>query len=286
VGTLIYDRIRSVFVQEPSNNKSVHTASFPEVNEGSRDEDLENRMNLARKISSQVLNLRNQAEINVRQPLSRIVVVTGNNVSKEAIDSVKDIILDEVNVKNVEYVSHTSSVIERSAKPDFSRLGPRLGELMKPVNKKIRQLKEEDISRLFENGFITIDVEGQKIELVEEDLVIQSEGIENWLVEQSEDVTVALDTDVDDQLYNEGLAREFIKRVQNIRKDAGFNVTDRIKVSYSGSERITDAVEKQEDWIRDETLSLDMQEVNCPKEEVVKSFDVRGETVTIGVRRV
>jgi isoleucyl-tRNA synthetase len=264
---------------------SVHLASFPEAREDERDEALEHRMGLARSIASTTLSLRNQAEINVRQPLPRILVVTGTGVPEDEVEKVKDVILDEVNVKEIEYMEHTSEVVSRSAKPDFSRLGPRLGDLVKDVNQKVRQLDDETINEYVETGTLTLSVDGEEVELGPDDLIIQSEGIEGWLVEQEGDVTVALDTEITPELRAEGLAREAVKRIQNLRKDAGFEVTDRIEIAYEGSSQIADAVAEYRDWIRNETLALELQPSDAPTGEAVETFEIDDEQLTIGVRR-
>jgi len=286
-GEWLYQALTDVS-DEPDRGaaESVHLAHFPDVTDAERDADLEHRMGLARTISSQVLSLRNQAEINVRQPLPRILVVTGTGVPEDAVESVKDIILEEVNVKTIEYVDHTSDVVSRSAKPNFSRLGPRLGELMKPVNQKVRQLGDEDINRYVETGSITVTVDGEDIELGEDDLEIQSQGIEGWLVAQGGGVTVALDTQITEELLAEGLARESVKRIQNLRKDAGFDVTDRVEITFKGTDRITDAVHEWADWIRNETLALELDASDQPTGETVETFDIGDEQITLGVRRV
>jgi isoleucyl-tRNA synthetase len=157
---------------------------------------------------------------------------------------------------------------------------------MKPVNQKVRQLGDDAINRFVEDGSITITVDGEDIELGEDDLEIQSEGIEGWLVEQSQGVTVALDTRVTDDLRAEGLARESVKRIQNLRKDAGFDVTDRIAIDYAGSDRIAAAVRDWADWIRNETLALELHASNQPSGEVVETFTIGDEQITLGVRRV
>ncbi|PSQ91005.1 MAG: isoleucine--tRNA ligase, partial [Bacteroidetes bacterium QH_2_63_10] len=265
---------------------SVHLASFPEVREDERDEALERRMGLARSIASSTLSLRNQAGINVRQPLPRILVVTGTGVPKEDVEQVKDVILDEVNVKDIEYVEHTSDVVSRSAKPDFSRLGPRLGDLVKAVNQKVRKLDDKTINEYVETGTLTLSVEGEEVELGPDDLIVQSEGIEGWLVEQEGDVTVALDTEVTPELRAEGLAREAVKRIQNLRKDAGFEVTDRIEIAYDGTPTIAEAVAAHGDRIRNETLALELQPSDAPTGEAVEAFEIDDEQLTIGVRRV
>ena len=265
---------------------SVHLAHFPDVDADARDDALEHRMGLARTISSTVLSLRNQAEINVRQPLPRILVVTGTGVPEEAVEKVKDVILDEVNVKEIEYVDHSSDVVRRSAKPNFSRLGPRLGPKMKPVNQKVRQLDDEAITRFVETGSLVLTVDGEEIELGPDDLEITSEGIEGWLVEQRAGVTVALDTQISETLLEEGLARESVKRIQNLRKDAGFEVTDRIEVAYHGSDRIARAIGEWGHWIRNETLAVELQPSKQPEGEAVETFEIGDEQLTLAVRRV
>jgi isoleucyl-tRNA synthetase len=265
---------------------SVHLSDFPAVAPDERNDALEHRMGLARTIASTVLSLRNQAEINVRQPLPRILVVTGTSIEEATVEQVRDIILDEVNVKTIEYVAHTSDVVHRSAKPNFSRLGPRLGPLMKPVNQQVRALDDDAIDTFLETGSLTLDVDGETVELGEDDLEIQSEGIEGWLVEQREGLTVALDTQVTEALLVEGLARESVKRIQNLRKDAGFEVTDRIAVTYQGSDLIADALAQYADRVRNETLALELQRSDTPTGEAVDTFDIGDEHLILGVRRV
>ena len=268
--------------------ESVHLASFPEGREAERDEALERRMGLARSIASSTLSLRNQAEINVRQPLPRILVVTGTGVPEAEVEQVKDIILDEVNVKDIEYVEHTSDVVRRSAKPDFSRLGPRLGDLVKAVNHKVRGLDDSAIDDYVRTGELTLTIDGEDVELGPDDLIIQSEGIEGWLVEQEGDVTVALDTEITPALRAEGLAREAVKRIQNLRKEAGFEVTDRITVDYGGSAGMTEAIATHEEWIRNETLALELQPSDHarPDGDAVDTFQIDDERLVVGVRRV
>ena len=266
--------------------ESVHLSDAPVSREDEQNATLEHRMGLARTIASTVLSLRNQAEINVRQPLPRILVVTGTGIDENTVEQVRDIILDEVNVKTIEYVAHTSDVVHRSAKPNFSRLGPRLGPLMKPVNQQVRQLRDDAINDFLETGSLTLEVDGETVELGEDDLEIQSEGIEGWLVEQQNGLTVALDTQVTEELRIEGLARECIKRIQNLRKDAGFDVTDRIAVTYHGSDDIRAAMDHYSERVRNETLALELQRSDQPAGETVETFSIGSEHLTLGVRRV
>ncbi len=265
---------------------SVHLADLPEVEEEALDESLEHRMDLARTISSVTLALRNEAEINVRQPLPRILVVTGAGVEKEAVAQMESVILDEVNVKEIEYVSGHSDVVKRSAKPNFKRLGKRLGPLMKPVNQAVRQLSDADVERYLAEETITVNADGERVELGPGDLEITSEGIEGWLVGQECGVTVALDTEITGELRAEGLARESVKRIQNLRKDAGFDVTDRIAVEYRARGPLADALSAHARYIRNETLALQLESTAQPTGEKVETFGMGEEELTVGVRRV
>ena len=266
--------------------RSVHLADFPAVEEAAVQRGLEHRMGLARTISSIVLGLRNREQINVRQPLPRILVVTGAGVQQEDVARVADIIRDEVNVKEIEYVSSSSDVVARSAKPNFSRLGSRLGALMKPVNAAVRALGDEEIERYLDEGTLTLQVDGETVDLGPEDLVITSEGISGWLVEQEAGVTVALDTTLSEELITEGLARETVNRIQNMRKEAGFEVTDRIVIQYSASDGLAQALRKHADWIRNETLALELDASDQPEGEHVETFHIGEEQIMFGVRRV
>ncbi|PSQ84613.1 MAG: isoleucine--tRNA ligase, partial [Bacteroidetes bacterium QH_2_63_10] len=178
--------------------------------------------------------------------------------------------------------------VSRSAKPDFSRLGPRLGDLVKDVNEKVRNLDDETINQYVDDGQLTLTVNGEEVELGPDDLIVQSEGIEGWLVEQEGDVTVALDTEVTPTLRAEGLAREAVKRTQDLRKEAGFEVTDRIEIAYHGTEQIVEAVGAHADWIRNETLALELQRSDPDQLSggTVETFEIGDEQLTIGVRRV
>jgi isoleucyl-tRNA synthetase len=157
---------------------------------------------------------------------------------------------------------------------------------MKPVNQAVRQLDDDAINTYLETGSLTLEVEGEAVELGEGDLEIQSEGIAGWEVGQQAGVTVALDTQISDELLAEGLARESVKRIQNLRKDADFDVTDRIAIAYHGSPQISQSITRYADWIRNETLALELHEANQPAGEAVATFEIGDETLTVGVRRV
>ena len=264
---------------------SVHLAGYPAVETEAVNHDLERRMGLARTISSIVLSLRNKSGINVRQPLPRIMVVTEAGVAKDDVEEVREIILDEVNVKQIEYIAGSSGVVKRTAKPNFKRLGSRLGKLMKPVTEAVKRLGDEEIGLYMRESVLTIQVNGEAIELGPEDVEVTSEGISGWLVEQEEGVTVALDTTIDNELLAEGLAREVVNRVQNMRKTADFDVTDRILVEYNATDLLADAVSRHGSWIRNETLAVELEEAAKPEGELVESFEVGDEKLEIAVRR-
>ena len=273
-------------VTKQAKAESVHLADFPVVEKAALLPELEHQMGLAQAISSVVLSLRNKSSINVRQPLPRIMVVTGAQVSEGDVESVKEIVLDEVNVKRIEYVSGASDVVKRSAKPNFKALGRRLGKRMKAVAALIRDLDSEALDRYMQEGALVLDIDGESLALSGDDIEIVSEGIAGWLVGQEGGVTVALDTALDEDLLVEGLARESVNRIQNLRKAANFDVTDRIVIEFDASRRLQGAIEKQSTWIRNETLASSLQESRNPSGEVVETFEIGDERLTLGVERV
>ncbi len=283
-GEWLYQKLNEVTQREAS--ESVHLAHFPKVDHTVVDTDLEHRMALAQAVASVTLGLRNQASINTRQPLSRILVVTGVGVEEEAIEQVKAIILSEINVKTIEYVEGSSDVVKRTAKPNFKRLGKRPGKRMRGVNQAVRAFDDEAIGRYQQEGSITVEVDGEPVVLGPEDIDVSSEGIEGWLVGQEGAVTVALDTALSDALLAEGLARESINRLQSLRKKADFDVTDRIEVQYQATGRLSEAIADHAGWIRNETLALELEEAEQPAGEVVETFQIGEDALTVGVRRV
>ncbi len=283
-GEWLYQSLNQVAHTEKT--PSVHLAMFPAVRENEMDAELEHQMDLARSIASITLALRNEAAINTRQPLRRILVVTGTGVEKEAVDHVSPIILDEVNIKAVEYMDATNTIINRSAKPNFKRLGKRLGPLMKGVNQQVRALDDAAISDYLEEGALLLYVDGEKVVLGPEDLDVTSEGVEGWLVGQEGGVTVALDTSISEALMEEGLARESVNRVQSLRKKANFEVTDRIVVQFKATEKLAEALGNHADWIRNETLALELHEALEPSGEATDTFQIGEEELTVGLKRV
>ena len=195
-----------------------------------------------------------------------------------------------MNVKAIEYIEGSSSVVSRSAKPNFKRLGKRLGRLMKGVNEQVRALPDAQIEQYLDEGRLVLDVGGEAVELGPEDLEIQSAGIEGWLVGQEPfegvAVTVALDTTLTDDLVLEGLAREAVNRIQHLRKAADFEVTDRIEVAFEATPKLAEALRAHSAWVRNETLALALEATAAPDGVRVEAFEIGEERLVVGVRRV
>ena len=238
---------------------SVHLADFPEANADLRDVELEARMTLARQLSSQVLSLRKREKIRVRQPLRRIMVPVLDDAMAARLDAIEALVRSEVNVKGIEVLRDDSAFVKR-AKADFKALGRAMGPRMKAVAAAIGSLPSESVSMLERDGVLSLDPgDGQgPIELTTEDVTIQTEDIPGWLVSSESGVTVALDVTMDDELKAEGLARELVNRVQNLRKDAGLEITDRIGLSLHADDNIRRALEANLDYIRTETLAMEV----------------------------
>ena len=266
---------------------SVHLADFPVVEDEVRDTELENRMDVARRIVAFTLLLRNKSHYNVRQPLKRILVVSGKGgVDQSRVERVRDTILDEVNVEAIEYIQDSSDVVRYSAKPNFPRLGPRMGKLMNALNKTVRELDHDSIARFLANNAITLEVDGESVTLEGEDLEVVSEPVGEWLVAQDGNVTVALDTTMTNELMAKGMAREAVNRIQNLRKQADLNLTDRIAIQYHGSAAITASIMAHADWVCNETLALNIEASEDPTGDAREHFDIDGEELVIGISRV
>lgn len=264
---------------------SVHLADFPVADAELTDADLERRMALARAIVANTLALRNEAGINVRQPAARILVVEEPGVARADVEAVTAIVRDEVNVDTIEFVAGEGELVTRSAKPDFKKLGKRLGRQMKAVAGAVGQLGDADIAAYTRDGGITVEADGQPVELVSGDLVIATEGVEGWLVGREDGVTVALDSTLDDSLIQRGLAREVINRVQRLRKQAEFHVADRIRVQYRADEALARAIEAHAGLLSRETLAREYTASETPAGDVVASFDVGDSGITLALAR-
>ena len=244
------------------SHDSVHLSFFPEVQENAIDKMLEERMDYAQRISSMVHSLRRLHKIRVRQPLSKILLPILDERFEQQVELVKDLILTEVNVKAIEYVKDTSGIIKKGIKPNFKTLGKKLGKLMKAAQQVIEGMSQEDIAVLEKNNSYTITVEGTSVELDLDDVTITSEDLEGWLVASDQGLTVALDQNISPELKAEGTARELVNRIQNMRKDSNFEVTDRIVLSLEQHSAITAALEQFGQYIVNEVLATDLKVVD------------------------
>ena len=238
--------------------ESIHLANFPVSVENFVDKSLESRMQKAQTISSLVLSLRKKEMIKVRQPLQRVMIPVLDEAFKLEILAIEDLIKAEVNVKEIELLEDASGVLVKQIKPNFKALGPRFGKDMGLIAKEIQGFSQDQINELDKAGEITIVSSEKSITLTIEDVEISSQDIPGWLVANSNGITVALDITISDELRKEGIARELVNRIQNIRKDSGFEVTDKIKVQILYNEIIEQAVAANELYIKSETLTKEL----------------------------
>ena len=240
------------------NTESVHLANFPVSVENFVNKSLESKMMKAQTVSSLVLSLRKKEMIKVRQPLQRVMIPVLDEVSKAEINAVSDLIKAEVNVKEIQLIDDASGVLVKQIKPNFKALGPRFGKDMGLISKEIQNFTQEQINKIEREGALTLDISGKSINLTTEDVEISSQDIPGWLVANANGITVALDITLTDELRNEGIARELVNRIQNIRKDSGFEVTDKIKVQLESEPIIEAAVKANEGYIKSETLTNEL----------------------------
>lgn len=249
-------------VTKKDAEQSVHHTDFPVEDSSLIDSDLEKKMDLAQKLSSMVLGLRRKVNIKVRQPLRKIMVpVTDPHVVK-LLEGVKHLILNEVNVKELEFLRDTSGILVKKIKPNFKTLGPRYGKLMKEINQAIQGFSQEDIACFECSENYKIEAGGQEVILNHEDVEITSEDIPGWLVATEGKITVALDVNITQELKDEGIAREFVNRIQNIRKESGFEVTDKIIVEIQQHDVLRSAIENFCDYIASQTLARSVKLVD------------------------
>lgn len=240
------------------NTVSVHLSDFPKANENAIDLDLEQRMEIAQQISSMVLSLRKKEQIKVRQPLQKIMVPILDTTFKRQLQDVADLILSEVNVKEIQYLEDTTGVLVKNIKPNFKTLGPKYGKIMKQIAASISQFTQADIHNFEKNNGKKLLVEGEEVHLDFTDVEISTQDIPGWLVANEGVYTVALDITISQELKEEGIAREFINRIQNLRKDTGLEVNDRISLKILQHNKINEAILKNKNYICSETLATEL----------------------------
>ena len=257
--------------------ESVHLTEFPEANKAYIDKALEERMEMAQLVSSLVLSLRKKANIRVRQPLSKIMIPVKDENMKTQLQKVSHLIMSEVNIKEIEFLSADNNILVKNVKPNFKTLGKKYGKQMKQIQAYFTNMSQEEIHAFEKNGGTHLNVDGVDVELTLEDALISTQDIPGWAVTSEGDLTVALDMTITDELMQEGLAREMVNRVQNLRKTGGFEVTDRIELLIEKNEKTDAAVAKFSDYICNETLAtitmVDTLDVEA--EELVEGINVR-----------
>jgi isoleucyl-tRNA synthetase len=253
--------------------ESVHLADFPEFNDSFIDKSLERKMENAQIISSLVLSLRAKEKIKVRQPLQKIMIPVNNALQKEEILAVSDLIKHEVNIKEIELLEDASDILVKQIKPNFKTLGPRFGKDMKAIASAVINFTSEDINKMEQNGNLEVAINGKNITLERTDVEITSQDIEGWLVANEGSLTVALDVTITEELRKEGIARELVNRIQNLRKDSGFEVTDRIDVLLQKDDNIVTAINTNISYIKAETLTEELEIIERIDNGIEIAFD-------------
>jgi isoleucyl-tRNA synthetase len=253
--------------------ESVHLVDFPTCNEDFIDTSLERKMQKAQQISSMVLSLRKKEMIKVRQPLQRVMIPVLDQREREDITAIQDLIISEVNVKEIELIDDASGILVKNIKPNFKVLGPKYGKEMRFVGAAVQQFGQEEIQTLEKDGKIAVEINGNFVDLNIEEVEITSQDIEGWLVTNQGGLTVALDVHITEALRKEGIARELINRIQNIRKETGLEVTDTIHLSLEEDAALKEAVLENESYIKSETLTNTLEFSTALEEGVVVEFD-------------
>ena len=267
-------------VSGKDQHESIHLTQFPVADSTMIDKALEERMQMAQQISSMVLSLRKKSNIRVRQPLNKIMVPVHNATMQKQLEKVADLILSEVNVKTIEYLGEDTRMLVKKIKPNFKSLGPKYGKLMKQIAGIFAGFSQEDIRSFEKNKGTQLQIDGQEVVLELTDAEILTEDIPGWMVSTQDLLTVALDITITPQLADEGLARELINRVQNLRKDQGLEVTDKIILTIENNSSVRSAVEQFKDYICSETLALlkwidTNAEVQLTEVELIDNMNVK-----------
>jgi isoleucyl-tRNA synthetase len=277
----LYQDLNSITQQETAS--SVHLAFYPKSKDLFINSVLEQKMQRAQKITSLVLSLRKREKIKVRQPLQRIMIPVLDDFEREQVAAISSLIASEVNVKQVELLDDTSSILIKEVKPNFKTLGPRFGKDMKLVAQAIQTLSDTQVQTLEKEGVLKLDLEGKEIVLSADDVVIASKDVSGWLVASEQGVTVALDIQMNESLRLEGMARELVNRLQNIRKDLGFDVTDTIALTLQQNDILADVLKQNKTYIQHEILATS---ITLVKDELKDSIPVSFDSLETNVNMV
>lgn len=263
---------------------SVHLTDFPVADESQIDKDLEQRMQMAQKICSLVLSLRKRHNLKVRQPLSTIMI-PADEKTKEQIEKVRNLILSEVNVKEIKYLDLHNNVLSKTIKANFKTLGPKYGQMMKSIAKAITEFTQDDIAKIEVEEKYILNIDGQEVELALSDVEIKTKDIEGWVVANEGLLTVALDVQITEDLKKEAVARELVNRIQNIRKDSNFEVTDNIVVDIENDELLAKAVEQFKEYICNETLTKELNLLAKVENPTGKVDVIEGKELEISIKK-
>lgn len=275
-----------ISVNDKEKVSSVHLAYFPEVNEEIIDKELEERMEMAQSISSMILSLRRKANFKVRQPLQKIMMPIISDNFVEQIEKVEQIIKTETNIKEIKFLSDSSDILVKSIKANFKVLGPKYGKLMKQVAAKIAGMSQKEIAEFERTNKFSFVVENQEVNLDLDDVEIISEDIPGWLVANEGKITVALDINLTQELIEEGIAREFVNRIQNLRKESGFNVVDKINIYILSNPNLNSAITKFDEYICSQTLANSIKIVDKMEQKDNISVEVNNFETQLSVTKV
>ena len=275
-----------ISINDKEKVSSVHLAYFPEVNEEIIDKELEERMEMAQSISSMILSLRRKANFKVRQPLQKIMMPIISDNFVEQIEKVEQIIKTETNIKEIKFLSDSSDILVKSIKANFKVLGPKYGKLMKQVAAKIAGMSQKEIAEFERTNKFSFVVENQEVNLDLDDVEIISEDIPGWLVANEGKITVALDINLTQELIEEGIAREFVNRIQNLRKESGFNVVDKINIYILSNPNLNSAITKFDEYICSQTLANSINIVDKMEQKENISVEVNNFETQLSVTKV
>ncbi len=268
------------------SESSVHLSSFPVADATLVDSDLEHTMALAQRVSSAVLALRRKVNIKVRQPLSKILIPVLDPTMARHIEAVKGLIMGEVNIKAIELIEDTTGVITKRIKPNFKTLGPRYGKYMKQIAALTATFDQAKIAEIESSPETSIEVAGDTLTVTPADFEITSEDMPGWLVASEGKLTVALDITLTDELTREGVARELVNRIQNIRKDSGFEVTDKIRVEIQNTDSVVSSLATYAEYVAQQTLAIEVLAIASPQGGFVVECELDDAPLSIAVSRV
>jgi isoleucyl-tRNA synthetase len=276
------------YLKTEDQPESVHLDRFPELTEEmkkSQDAELENRMRVAQQVVGIARSLRNNLKLKVRQPLSELIVASPSKMVRESVEKTAEIIKDEINVKEIKTFEKSNQIVTKRIKPLYKQLGPKVGKLMKKAAEIIENLNEDTVIRLEQSGEITLDIDGNQVHIDLNDVEFYEElKRENLIIEREGNILIGLNTHITAELEMEGIAREFINRIQNLRKEAGFDVTDRIDIFYEAPEKIRNAITNLSDYIMAETLALQITKT-LDGGTVKKNISINGIDLIVSLKK-